>query len=719
MTLSPEIPSSQHPLRPRRRRGWSVRLSCGGLALLIGVNILVLAAVVFGLLRLDPAQLDKIPYLRSKIQTPNLTPSQVSTLTPTPTVIPTSTPQPLPPTLSDTGQIQPSATPYLNLPSLKGGILILSLAEGVDTHLFVYQPESLPLTRITSGPWDDITPALSPDGKQVAFASNRNGYWDLYLLELATGEITRLTDTLDYEASPSWSPDGVWLAYESYVNDNLEIFIRPVSGDPPAMQITNNPAADFSPTWAPAPGRKIAFVSTRTGEPDIWIIDLDQPDEAHFVNASHNAQAWESHPAWSPSGDILAWSSVENGMHNIVLWDSTRPDVPPRTVGTGDWSIWSPNGEALLTTLLTPNNTYLTAYPLRTPGLVFPPLPLSGPVEGMSWGPAVLSWPLADTYRPSVQLTPTSLWSPVLTPLAGDMATELPAGRLQLVPLPGDIQAPYPRLQDTVDEAFLSLRTRLATDLGWDFLSSLENAYVPLTTALEPGDSSDWLYTGRAIAVTTLPMNAGWMVAVREDLGAETYWRVFLRARFQDGSAGQPLHSLPWDFNARFGGNASAYEQGGALFKAIPPGYWIDFTKEAVEYGWERLPALSTWRAAFPSARVNEFIQADGLDWRSAMLELYPPEALVTPTAVVPYTRTPSPTSRWYQTPTSTLTYTPRPTYTPVSPSPTITQTPLPSTTRSATLVPTRTKTPTRIPGSSLTPSTVPTQIPNETQAVH
>jgi TolB protein len=691
------------------------------LLLLVGLNLIFIGVIIYGLVLIGPARLEKIPFLRGKSSSPTTTttPSQVSTPSPTLTATLTPTPLALTPTSTAIGQTQPSATPSINLPSLKGGILILSLAEGVDTHLFAYQPESLPLTRLTSGPWDDITPALSPDGKRAAFASNRNGYWDLYVLELATGEITRLTDTLGYEASPSWSPDGVWLAYESYVNNNLEIFIRLASGDQPPIQLTDNPAADYSPAWAPAPGRKIAFVSTRSSEPDIWIIDLDQPDEAHFQNASHNAQALESHPAWSPGGDILAWASVEEGFHKIVLWDSTRPEVPPRASGAGDWPVWSPNSEALLTALLAPNNTYLTAYPLRIPGLIFPPLQLSGAVEGLTWGNAVLSWPLADAYRSSVLLTPTILWTPAITPAAGDPATDLPAGRLRVVPLPADVQAPYPRLHDAVDEAFQALRTRLASDLGWDFLSALENAFVPLTTALDPGKAEDWLYTGRAIAVTTLPINAGWMAVVREDFGSETYWRVYLRARFQDGSAGQPLHMLPWDFNARFGGNTATYEQGGALFKAIPPGYWVDFTTEAAVYGWERLPALSTWRAAYPAARFNEYHQANGLDWRSAMLELYPPEALVSPTAVVPLTRTPTPTYRWYQSPTPTLTHTPRPTYTPISPTPTITETPLPTFTPTKTPGVTRTSSPTNTHGPSLTPTLRPTQIPNETQSGH
>ncbi len=192
---------------------------------------------------------------------------------------------------------------------------------------------------------------------------------------------------------------------------------------------------------------------------------------------------------------------------------------------------------------------------------------------------------------------------------------------------------------------------------------------MPLTASLAPGMGEDWLYTGRAFSFSTVPINAGWMAVVREDFGQQTYWRVFIRARFQDGTQGQPLTTLPWDFNARNSGIVQAYEAGGALAPTIPSGYWVDVTRLATTFGWERLPALGNWRTYYPGTRLNEFAMTMGLGWAEAMLELYPPEVLITPTAIIPPTRTPSPTPRWYQTPTPTNTATPRPTLTP-SPTP-------------------------------------------------
>jgi hypothetical protein len=154
------------------------------------------------------------------------------------------------------------------------------------------------------------------------------------------------------------------------------------------------------------------------------------------------------------------------------------------------------------------------------------------------------------------------------------------------------------------------------------------------------------------------------MVVVREEYGQETWWRMYLRTAALDGSQGRPLTRLPWDFSARTG-SSQAYEDGGALMDSIPDGYWLDLTSLAAQYGWERLPALTNWRSYYNGAHFNELVFVQGTTWRAAMLELYPPEALLTPTVVIPPTRTPTRTPLYYRSPTPTRTPTPRPTSTP------------------------------------------------------
>ena len=542
-------------------------------------------------------------------------------------------------------------------------IVIFSFEEDGYARLFAYIPDKLPLTRLTSGDWDDITPSPSPDGEKIAFASNRNGFWDLYVLDLSSNDITQLTDTPDYEGAPTWSPDGSFLAFESYENENLNIVVGP-SNNPldGSVRLTTSSASDHSPSWAPD-GRHIAFIS----DGEVILADLDRTDSSRFQNLSNTDIASESHPVWSPDGKRLAWaSSSQNiGRSGIYVWDAART-VPASWIGDGDWPAWNTSGDQVITTLPAPNSTYLTIYSMD--GKLLEPLtPFPRTLRGLLWGNLVLSDALPGKFQQSAEFTPAPLWA-----ANGEPVSEGASGRWSLVNLQ-DVQAPYPQMHDLADEAFDSLRQRVQQEVGWDALASLENAFVPITTVLDPGFREDWLYTGRAFAINSLMTNAGWMAAVREDFGAQTYWRLYLRAQLQDGSLGEPLRSPPWDLSARYNLDPKVYEQGGT-YSEVPPGYWVDVTSLASQYGWERVPALPNWRTFYRGARFTEFTLTGGLDWYSAMLELYPPDVLLTPTRVLPPTNTPTrtPLPTWTPLPTRT----PRPTFTP---SPTRSPTPEPT----------------------------------------
>jgi hypothetical protein len=73
---------------------------------------------------------------------------------------------------------QPASLPAgWNIQPASPGTLFLAIDEDGRSRLFGYHPQQLPLTRLTAGAWDDITPATSPDGRRLAFASNRDGWW--------------------------------------------------------------------------------------------------------------------------------------------------------------------------------------------------------------------------------------------------------------------------------------------------------------------------------------------------------------------------------------------------------------------------------------------------------------------------------------------------------------------------------------------------------------
>src|SRR5687767_13079781 len=206
--------------------------------------------------------------------------------------------------------VEVTETPIPVKYSGEGNLVFLSIEENGHAHLFTYHPQDLPLTRITSGAWNDTSPALSPDRTQLAFASDRNGFWDLFVMDLRNGNITQITNSPAYDSAPSWSPDSQWLVFETYTDDNLEVaVISMTDASQGIIPLTQHPASDHSPVWAPD-GRHIAFVSSRGGDSDIWLADLDLAGDERYQNLSNTPYASESHPLWNYAGSQLLWAST-------------------------------------------------------------------------------------------------------------------------------------------------------------------------------------------------------------------------------------------------------------------------------------------------------------------------------------------------------------------------------------------------------------------------
>jgi TolB protein len=528
----------------------------------------------------------------------------------------------------------PAAEPTLAAaptPSADFGVLLASVRwEGRD-RILVHWPGVREGKLLAPGDWDDREAVASPDGSQIAFASRRGGHWDLYLLQLATDRLERLTDTPGYEGHPTWSPDGQRLAYEASSGEDFDIWILPLGEDHSPYQLTTHPANDTSPTWGPN-GDRIAFVSDRDGEGDIFVAYLAE-DAATFQNMTQTPQVEEGDPAFDPTGMWLAYSSCTAGVDLIFLDDLSSPDEP-LAIGQGRHPAWSPEGDTIAAILRHPMGTHLVAYAILPTGLPALGQPLADGIQAIAWASSETQLPGSDF------LVPLSSVSTLMD--ADQQASGSHAERTNVVPLEG-VLAPDPVLSDRVDEAFTALRSRAGQELGWDFLATLEHAYVGLTVPLPPGyAASDWLYTGRAFAFSEGAMRGGWVEIVREDFGGQTYWRVFVRTRLQDGSLGEPMRGRPWDLSARYSEDPTAYELGGSLCEAIPHGYYVDFTELAADFGFERLPANQNWRTFYYGARFNEFVLKDGLTWEQAMLELYPPSSIATPT---PFS-TPTPSAR-------------------------------------------------------------------------
>ena len=155
-----------------------------------------------------------------------------------------------------------------------GTKLLMTLSRGRSPNLYLKDLESGKVERLTTHFGADSTPTFSPDARQVAFVSDRSGNPQIYVLELDKKQSRRLTN-LNWCDAPAWSPTGEWIAFAGRANnkDKMDIFLVDVTGSQ-VRQLTTGQGSNEDPAWSPD-GRLIVFSSTRTGRPQIHVMDAD------------------------------------------------------------------------------------------------------------------------------------------------------------------------------------------------------------------------------------------------------------------------------------------------------------------------------------------------------------------------------------------------------------------------------------------------------------
>ncbi|MDE0040804.1 MAG: DPP IV N-terminal domain-containing protein [Candidatus Poribacteria bacterium] len=221
-------------------------------------------------------------------------------------------------------------------------IVFMSRRDG-NPDLYVMDTNGRNQRRLTNHRADDLSPTWSPDGKKIAFVSNRNeGYLQIWVMDADGGNPVRLTDGAR-DVHPDWSPDGKKIAYGGILHpkdlDNSPhvIFVTDADGKNERQLIDESGA---SPSWSPD-GKSLAFVSGRHGDINqIYVMDADGRHQKRITDDLVDKLT----PSWSPDGKHIAYASG-NG---IYVMDSDGKNQRKLTNVMGDeHPTWSPDSESI------------------------------------------------------------------------------------------------------------------------------------------------------------------------------------------------------------------------------------------------------------------------------------------------------------------------------------------------------------------------------------
>lgn len=228
------------------------------------------------------------------------------------------------------------------------GALVWILARGHDDErlqqLAVQRGDRLTLLGPTTQYLSHV--ALTGDGKRLLLAASYHSFRDLYLIDLASGELARLTDNREGNFDPSLAGDSVVFASSRDGDSEIYAMTLPAAqpaGPPPARRLTAFHRDDFTP--AHGPRQQVAFVSDREGVDRVFVVRADGT-ELRRATGEADATVSEAAPSWSSRGELVIRRNTAGRSELVLVTEGpTRALTPPGVTVVAH--AWEPSGEWL------------------------------------------------------------------------------------------------------------------------------------------------------------------------------------------------------------------------------------------------------------------------------------------------------------------------------------------------------------------------------------
>jgi TolB protein len=186
-----------------------------------------------------------------------------------------------------------------------------------------------------------VSPALSPDGRRLAYTGYQSGYADIYLVDLTSGARNRIIKFPGTNSGAAFSPDGTRIACTMSKDGNPEIYVTGINGDSP-RRLTRSRGVESSPTWSPN-GSEIIYSSDERGGPQLYRI----PSEGGSGRLLSTGFGYNTQPNWSADGRKVTFNVRSGGGFQVAILELDAGSTHV-AVADGGNPVWGPDSRHII-----------------------------------------------------------------------------------------------------------------------------------------------------------------------------------------------------------------------------------------------------------------------------------------------------------------------------------------------------------------------------------